>query len=220
MIDDATIGFHSASARARIRALVLVTRSVLWTLRVDDAFRLAVRWCTHEGLLARAHGLIVHGAAQAVRAARRRRTRIPHARLGIRFRLEGATRERVADISGLAGARGNVIDDGTLCSNAAHAWTRIAAFVADASLVRGTVRAQDAFRLTAFVRVPVVVVDTYASTRVISLLADCVGTAWRWLARIYRFLCRNERFDPITRVVWALTRSLRQCRDVRSRNVN
>lgn len=192
VIDDAAVGLHSTSPGARVRALVLVARSILRALRVDDAFWFAIRRDSHERFLAGAHGLIVHGAAQTVRSARRRRAWISDAGLGVHFRLEGTDRERIADVSGLAGARGNVIDDGTLGTHAAHAWAGIAALVADASLVRGTIRAQDALRLAALVRIPMVVVDAYASARVISLLADRVGTARRRLAWIYSFLCVGE----------------------------
>jgi len=141
VIDDATIGFHPASTGTRIRALVLMTGSVLRALRINDAFRFAVWWNSHEGFLARAHSLIVHSAAQAVRSARCGRARVLHAGLGIHFRLEGAYRERISDVSRLAGTRGNVIDDGTLRPNAAHARARVVALVADAGLVRGTIRA-------------------------------------------------------------------------------
>jgi hypothetical protein len=140
VIDDATIGFHPTSAGTRIRALVLMTSSVLRALRINDAFRLAVRRDPHERFLTRAHSLIVHGAAQAVRPARCGRARVLHVRLGIRFRLESAYRERISDVSRFAGTRGNVIDDGTLRSNATYARARIVALVADAGLVRGTIR--------------------------------------------------------------------------------
>lgn len=42
VIDNAAIGLHAASARARIRAFVLVAGPVLRTLRIDDALRPAV----------------------------------------------------------------------------------------------------------------------------------------------------------------------------------
>lgn len=189
VIDDATIGFHTASAGAWVRALVLVARSVLRALRIDNAFRLAVRRGAYEGLLARAHGLVIHGTAQTVRSAECRRARVPDGRLGFCFRLEDANRERIADVAGLAGARGYVIDNRTLRTDAAHTRTRILAFVANASFVRGTVRAEDALRLAALVRISVVIVDAYARARVIPLLTNRVGTTRRRLARIYHFLC-------------------------------
>lgn len=177
MIDDATIGFHTASAWTRIRAFILIACPVLRTLRVDDAFWLAVRRSTREGLLTRAHGLIVHRATQAVRSARCRRARIANGRLDFYFRLEGADRERISDVSGLAGARGNVIDDRALRANAAHARAGVLALVANASFVRRTIRAENALRLAAFVRITVIIVDADASACVIPLLADRVGSA-------------------------------------------
>lgn len=192
MIDDTAIGFHSASAGARIRALVLVTRFILRTLRVDHAFRLAVWWRTDKRLLTRADGLIVHRTAQAVRSAGRRRARVSDGGLGIHLRLERATGKRISDVTRFASARGNVIDHRALRPDTAYARTWIFALVANASLVRRAIRAEDALRLTAFVRIAVIVVDAYASPCVIPLLADRVGPARRRLARIYRFLCRKK----------------------------
>lgn len=188
MINDAAVGFDPASARARVGTFVLVASPVLRALRIDDTFRLAVRRRAHKRFLARAHGLVVHGATQAVRSAGRGRARITHGRFCLRFWLQGANDKRITDVTGLTGTCRDVIDDGTLRPHAAHTRTRVRALIANACLIRGTVSAENAFRLTTFVWITVIIIDTYAGTCVISLLADCVGAARRGLARIYRFL--------------------------------
>lgn len=191
MVDDATIRLHAASAWAGVCALVLVTRPVLRTLRVDDALGLAVGRCACEGLLTRAHGLVVHRATQAVRSAGRRRTRVADGRLSLCFRLKGADRERVPDVAGLAGARGNVVDNRALSANAAHPRAGVLALVAHAGFVRRTIRTEDAFGLTALVGITMVIVDADASTCVVPLLADRVRPARRRLAGVDRFFCKG-----------------------------
>lgn len=177
VIDDATGSSDSTSSRARIGTPVLVTSSRLRALGVHDAFRLAVRRCTHEGLLARAHSLSADSSAQAVGPARRWTAGVCNAWLCVLNHRWSADRKGIPDESRLAGAGGNMVDDRALGLNTAYPWTGVLALVANTGLVRWTVRAEDAFWLAPFVRVSSIVVDADARTHVVPLLADGIWSA-------------------------------------------
>lgn len=130
--------------------------------------------------------------------------------------MEGADREWVSDVSGLAGACGDVIDDRALSANAAHARAGVLALVAYTGLVRRTIRAEDALRLTAFVGITVVIVDADTGARVVPLLTDRVGSARRRFAGINRLLCRKRKEKKKKRLIrWGkksqVGRQIRTC---------
>lgn len=67
---------------------------------------------------------------------------------------------------------------------AAHAGTRIAAFVTDASSIVRAIVIKDAFGSATDVRISVIFFHAFASSGSVSLGTNCVVSAWRRRARI------------------------------------
>lgn len=189
MIDHSAISTHSTSSRTRIGTLVLVTSSILRTLRVHDTLRLAIRWQTDERFLTSAHSLILYCSAQAVRSTRGWIARIDDSRLCFSTDRQTANVEGIPHVARLASASWNVINNRTLSLDPAYTWTRIFALVANTGLVGWTVWTENTLWLAAFVGISMVIVDADACTYVVTLLANCVWTArWRF-AWIDGFFC-------------------------------
>ena len=100
--------------------------------------------------------------------------------------------EGISCVARWASAHDDVVCHVTLCLNAASCNAWIHAFVSLAVLIARTVTIENAFRITATIRISKVIVIADAYAKSILLLALSIWTTWRWIARI-RFDSNNRR---------------------------
>lgn len=151
----------TAGSGTRIAAPLTDAGFVERTFGADNAFRSAVGWRADKTCLARAHGMSVRLAADAVRPTRGRRARVD--RFVLLWLLFGATlRERVTGVTGPTSAAWRMVDNVTFGVNAAHTRARVGTLAVHTSPNARTVAVGDTFRSAATVRIAKVIRQTGA----------------------------------------------------------
>jgi hypothetical protein len=198
VVDDLTFGIDAASSRAWIAALLVATSLILGTFIAGHTLGSTGWRRSNVSRDARANCLAVDLAALRVWTTRRGLTWVlrldwgwTKEKLGVKKRtiwMEGKIRtlvgrtldKRVSSHALRTRAHRDVIDHVTDSVLAASSRTWINAFVPDTSLVTRTVVVDDALWPTATVRVTLVLGQACA----LAIVALCICTARRWIARI------------------------------------